>query len=250
MALSCLAISVLGFMPTYFLAMAQGKFNAPPIIHLHGMLFFGWMLLFCTQTWLVARGGTLAHRSWGMLGIALASAMAFAVLSVVSYRVAQSASPGLPAEFGHAVRSFEWVSVSGILFFEGCFIAAILNIKNGEAHKRWMLLGTIGTLGAPIARWFLTFLAPPPDPNAPVYLLPNGQPAPAVPPAFVSIPPALIGDILWVIAMIYDWRTRGKVHPVYLIGGAIMLTIQLSIVPVSETPLWHGIASWLGTLAL
>lgn len=249
MAMTCLAIAVLGFMPTYFVPLAQGKFSAPPLIHIHGIILFSWCALFVTQTWLVAKGGTLAHRSWGMLGIAIVAAMTCVVTAVVSMRIAQSNSPGIPADFARAVRTFEWVPFSGLLFFVPVFVLAIVNVKKPETHKRLMLLGTISMLAAPIARWFLTFVAPPPDPNAVPILLPNGQPAPAVPPIEVAIPPALVGDLLWVIAMIYDWRSRGKVHPVYIWGGAVMLLVQLTVVQVGNSDAWQAIANWLGHLA-
>ena len=54
MALACLAISVVGFMPTYFVPMAQGRFKVEPIVHIHGLILFSWMVYFCAQTWLVA----------------------------------------------------------------------------------------------------------------------------------------------------------------------------------------------------
>jgi len=249
MALTCLAIAVLGFMPTYFMPLVQGKFRAEPIVHIHGLILFSWVALFCTQTWLVAKGKVLAHRTWGMLGIAIVTGMTFIVTAIVSLRIAQTSGPPVPQEFGYAVRAFSWVPFSGLLVFVPMFVLAIVNIKKPETHKRLMLLGTISMLGAPIARWFLVFLAPPPDPNAPVILLANGLPAPAVPPVEIAIPPALIGDLLWIVAMIYDWRTRGKVHPVYLIGGGLMLLNHLTYVPIANSDLWQGFASWLGHLA-
>ena len=56
MALACLAISVLGFLPTFFVPVAQGTFARPPIVYVHGLLFFSWTIFFCTQTWLAASG--------------------------------------------------------------------------------------------------------------------------------------------------------------------------------------------------
>jgi hypothetical protein len=249
MALTCMAIAVLGFMPTYFMPLVQGTFRAEPIVHIHGLVLFSWCALLCTQTWLVAKGGTLAHRSWGMLGIAIVTAMAFIVTAVVSLRMSQAATPGMPAAQAFDLRAFAWVSISGLLFFVPVFVIAVVQVKKPDVHKRLMLLGTIALLGAPIARWFLTFLAPPPDPNAPVFLLANGGPAPVAPPIEVAIPPALVGDILWVIAMVYDWRTTGRVHPVYLIGGAIMLVMQLTVGVVGHSDTWQGIAAALGHLA-
>ena len=85
------------------------------------------------------------------------------------------------------------------------FALAIAAIRKPETHKRLMLLAGISLLDAAVARWFLTFLAPP-GPLGP-------------PPVPVTIPPALVAYLLLVVAMIFDWRTRGRPHPVYVYGG-------------------------------
>jgi hypothetical protein len=247
MAAACLAVAVLGFMPTYFLPMAQGRLKVEPIVHIHGVILFSWVAFFCVQTWLVARGGTLAHRTWGVLGVAIVTAMTFIVTSIVSLRIGQASLPGQPAGLAHDVRAFAWVSIGGLLFFVPVFVLAIANIKRPEVHKRLMLLGTISLLAAPIARWFLVFLAPPPNLNAPP--LPAGLPAVSAPPVFIAVPPALVGDILLIVAMLVDWRTRGRPHRVYVIGGAILLLIQVTAVPVANSPAWQVIAAAIGHLA-
>uniref|UniRef100_B0T5C9 DUF2306 domain-containing protein n=1 Tax=Caulobacter sp. (strain K31) TaxID=366602 RepID=B0T5C9_CAUSK len=246
MALTCLAIAVLGFVPTYFLPMAQGRFRAEPLVHIHGLVLFSWMTLFCAQTWLVAQGKTLAHRAWGVLGVSIATAMLLLVTAVVSMRIAQASLPGQPAGLAHHVRAFAWVSIGGISFFTGAFVLAIVKVKQPETHKRLLLLATISLLGAPIARWFMTFLAPPAGPPP---ALPPGLPVVGAPPVFVAIPPSLVGDILLLIAIWVDWRTRGRPHPVYLIGGALLLLLQLTEVPVSDSAAWQAIATAIGHLA-
>lgn len=245
MALTCLAIGVLGFMPTYFLPMAQGKLKVEPLVHIHGAVLFTWMTFFCVQTWLVAQGKTIAHRTWGVLGVAIATAMLFVVTAVVSLRVAQASLPGQPEGLAHHVRAFAWVSIGGIGFFTAAFALAIVNIKRPQAHKRLMLLGTISLLGAPIARWFMTFLAPPGPPPTPL----PGLPLVGAPPVFVAIAPSLVGDILLFLAMWVDWRTRGRPHPVYLIGGALLLLLHLTQVPVAESPAWQAVAAAIGHIA-
>ena len=247
MAATCLAVALIGFMPTYFLPLAQGRFKGEPIVHVHGFILFSWVTFFLVQTLLVARGSTLAHRTWGMLGVAIATAMTFIVTAIVSLRITQAALPGQPAGLAHQVRAFEWVSIGGLLFFVPVFVLAIANIKRPEVHKRLMLLGTISLLGAPIARWFMVFLAPPPNPNAPPW--PANLPHLMLPPASAAVPPMLVGDLLWVVAMVFDWRTRGRVHPVYLIGGGIMLLLHLTTAPVAESPLWQAAAAAIGRLA-
>jgi hypothetical protein len=39
---TCLAIAVAGFMPTYWLQLAPGTFEGPPLLHLHAWLFSAW----------------------------------------------------------------------------------------------------------------------------------------------------------------------------------------------------------------
>lgn len=231
MAATCMAVAVIGFMPSYFVPMMQGQPVNPPLLHLHGLLFFGWTALFCVQTWLVASGGVLAHRTWGMLGIAIATAMVLSVFVIVAVR----ANAGEPLGIGQNIRTFAWVQVQGMLFFGTVFALAIVNLKKADVHKRLMLLATISLLDAPIARWFIMFFAPPPEPGAP----------PAMPPVFVTIPPAMVANLLLVAAIVYDWRTRGKPHPVYLIGGGVLLVLQLTRSVVAESGAWQSIALWI-----
>jgi len=247
MAAACLLIAVVGFMPTYFVPMASGHLNAPPMVHIHGIVLFSWVAFLLTQSWLVSSGRTIDHRAWGVLGVSIVTAMVFIVTAVVSLRIAQASLPGQPAGVAHGVRAFAWVSIGGLLFITPVFVLAIATVRKPEVHKRLLLLMTISMLGAPIARWFLVFLAPPADPHA--LAPPIGLPVVSAPPVFVSIAPALVGDLLLVVAMLYDWRTRGRPHPVYLIGGAIMLLLQLTVVPVAESPAWQAIAATLGHLA-
>ncbi|HWW25849.1 MAG TPA: hypothetical protein VNZ85_08150, partial [Caulobacter sp.] len=77
---------------------------------------------------------------------------------------------------------------------------------------------------------------------------PAGLPAVFAPPVFVAVPPALIGDILLLVAMWVDWRTRGRPHPVYLIGGAIMVVLHLTQVQVAESPAWQAVAAAIGRI--
>ena len=234
MGLTTVAIAVIGFMPTYFLPLVQGQFQAPPIIHIHGMIFFGWTVLFASQTWLVASGKTSAHRTWGMLGVAWATAMVFIVFATVAVRINILSAAG----YRNEALAFSWVQIGGILLFATIIVLAIVNVKKPEVHKRLMLLGTVALLDAPIARWFLVFLAPP---------TPPGQIAPP-PPLFITIPPALVADLLIIVAMVYDWRTRGRPHPVYLIGGAALLAYQLTRPLIGDTAIWQSIAAGLGGL--
>lgn len=238
---ACLIIAILGFVPTYFAPVVRGTFAAEPVVHVHGMILFAWVIMLFTQSLLVARGHILAHRTWGMLGVSIATAIVFITVTVVSLRIAQASAPGQPPGLAHAVRAFEWPVVSELLFFTAVFILAIVWLRRPESHKRLLLLGTISFLGAPIGRWFQVFLAPP--------AAASGAHDTGVPPVFVLVPPSLVGNLLILVAMAYDGRTRGRPHPVYLIGGGVLLLLELTAVPVSDTHVWQSVATAIGHLA-
>jgi hypothetical protein len=130
--------------------------------------------------------------------------------------------------------AFAIVPLSGILFFAVVFTLAIAAYRKPETHKRLMLLAGISLLDAAVARWFLTFLAPP-GPLGP-------------PPVPVTIPPAFVAYLLLVVAIVHDWRTRGRPHPVYVYGGLALVAVKLLNWPISLTPAWHAFAG--GILAL
>ena len=49
--------------------------------------------------------------------------------------------------------------------------------------------------------------------------------------------------------MIYDYRTRGRPHRVYVIGGACLLLLQITSEPVAHTAAWQSAATAIGHLA-
>jgi hypothetical protein len=230
MALACVAVAFLGFAPTYWLPMASGKMPPMPVVHFHGLLFFAWTLFFAFQTWLAASGQITRHRTIGMVGVSLATAMTIFGFLVAVNAMKRSAALGLTDE-GIA---FAIVPLSGILFFAVVVTLAIAAVRQPETHKRLMLLASISLLDAAVARWFLTFLAPP-GPLGP-------------PPVPVTLPPAFVAYLLLVAAMVFDWRTRGRPHPVYVYGGAALVAVKLLNWPISVTSFWHSFAG--GILAL
>lgn len=229
MALACAATAFLGFAPTYWVPLAQRTFSASPVVHFHGLLFFTWSLYFVLQTWLAASGRVVNHRSLGIAGVSLATAMTIFGFLASVHVMQHSAALGQK----DAGIAFSIVPMSGIAFFAVVFVLAIMNTRRPEIHKRLMLLAAVSILDAAIARWFLTFLAPP------------GPPGP--PPVPVTIAPALVASLLLVV--VRDWRTEGRAHPVYLYGTLALLAVKVLNWPVSETAAWHAFAGGILTLA-
>jgi hypothetical protein len=230
MALSCMAVAFLGFLPTYWLPVASRSFPAIPIVHVHGLLFFTWTLYFSFQTWLAASGRVAKHRMVGMIGVSLATAMTIFGFLVAVDVMKRAATLKLT----DAGIAFAIVPLSGILFFAVVFTLAIRAVRQPETHKRLMLLAGISILDAAVARWFFTVVAP------------SGPAGP--PPVPVTILPALVAYLLLVVAIVHDWRTRGRPHSVYVYGGAALIAVKLLNWPISVTPAWHAVAG--GILAL
>jgi hypothetical protein len=63
------------FAPTYWLPLASRSFSSTSVVHFHGLPFFAWTLYFAFQTWLAASGRTARHRSLGLIGVSLTTAM-------------------------------------------------------------------------------------------------------------------------------------------------------------------------------
>lgn len=231
MAVTCALIAFLGFAPTYWRPLLSGKLDAHPIIHLHGIVFFAWSLFIVLQAWLAASRRIASHRSLGMLGVSLATAMTIFGFLVAINRMHAASALGL-AEAG---KSFAIVPVAAIVFFAITFAAAVANIRRPEWHKRLMLVAAISILDAPIARWFIVALAPADAPPGP-------------PPVAVDLGPSLIAFLLLVIAMVVDWRRLGRPHAAYLAGTGAYALMKILQVPISTTAAWHTVASWLMSL--
>jgi len=232
MAILFALIGFLGFTPTYWSKLATGSFGGNPILHIHGALFFGWTLLYITQTWLVASGRTVNHRALGLLGISWFTAMAIAVVlaNINAIKVAQAMG------FGDAAARFSAVSLLSLGLMICIFVLAIANVNRPEMHKRFMILFMIPMMQAALARVFMVIMPPPPGAIGP-------------PPIFVSLPPGAVACLLLLIPIIHDWRTRGRPHPVYLIGLPVLALQMISAVPIGNSAGWIAFANALAGLA-
>jgi hypothetical protein len=237
MAGVCAGIVFVGFAPTYWLQLGPGTFVGAPLVHLHGLLFSAWPLYLLAQTTLVARGQVGRHRAWGLLGISLATSMVLVGVAVADDVLATR----LAAGYGDRARAFHIASISMITLFGGFVAAAVASVTRPEIHKRLMLLATISMLPPAIARLFYA---------ASVGIGPGLRPG-LGPPRTVDgvLAPGLVADVLILVAMAYDMRTRGRPHRAYVIGGAVILAVQVLRIPISATPWWYGVADFLARFA-
>jgi hypothetical protein len=68
-------------------------------------------------------------------------------------------------------------------------------------------------------------------------------------PVVFAIAPTLLVELLIVAGVIYDWRTRGKPHSIWIAGAVIITVVICSIAPVSSTPHWQVFSSMMAHFA-
>jgi hypothetical protein len=233
MAYACAAVGAIGFAPTYWIPLVSGSINLPPILHLHALVFYGWLALLITQARLAASRKLTRHRELGVVGVALVTAMCFigTAAAVNSIRLADAAG------YGDAARAFSVVPITGIGFFAALFALAVLNVKRPDVHKRLMLVATVSILNAAVGRLFILAIGAAP-PTASV------EP----PPVFVTVPAGLMTDLLLIPGLLHDRKRLGRVHRTYWIAGAALVASQLLRVPLAATSTWQTIASGIAGL--
>ena len=218
-----LGLTVLaGFASTYYLRFFDGGPKATAgggpftaLVHVHGALFTTWVLLFIAQTSLVASRRVAVHRRLGMAGSVLAAAMV--VVGTRTAIVAAARGAGPP---GRDPLAFLAIPFFDMVLFAGFVTAALALRRDRETHKRLMLLAYVSILGAAVAR------LPGMVPRTPLVNLSL---------AFLFV----------VVAGIYDFLSRRRVHKVYLWGGALLaVSVPVRLV-ISRTGAWRALAELL-----
>ena len=81
MALAMIITVFVGFAPSYYVPRADAQ-QLTPLLHIHGAAATAWMLLFLTQTGLVAAHRVDIHRRLGLAGAAVAIILAIFTTTV------------------------------------------------------------------------------------------------------------------------------------------------------------------------
>jgi len=202
------AVVVAAFWPTYFGPLLRGGDSQSWVLHLHAAVFIGWMMLLITQVALVSAGRTRVHRRLGRVGIAYGAIVLAIGLVVTVYAPLTHIASG--AWDIDAAASFLLLPLGDMVLFAVLFGAAIAYRRRPEIHKRLMLLATTALMFAAVSR----------------------RVAPESPWTFLPLWLAPLG-----LAMAYDWRIRGRVHPTYLVGTAILVAAFCRVY-IRESGFW------------
>jgi len=207
-----------GFARSWFLRpfgtlpMGYGPLTA--LLAVHGMLFTLWMALAVTQPLLIASGNRALHRTLGYAGAGLATLMVLILPIVTIHSMRSGGVPAFPT-----IYLFASVNVVGILTFAATMACLVAWRRRAEFHKRLALLALI----------------------------------PFIPPALGRTPgvDALMplsgfggADLILLAGCVYDWRTRGTVHRVWMVGGLLTIATQVAIFPLGFSAPWIAFSDW------
>jgi hypothetical protein len=206
-----------GFAPTYYLRPYFDTAPLMPLLHLHGIVFTSWLVLFLIQTTLVAAHRTDIHRRLGILGGVIATLMILIGASTAVIRASQGATP-VP---GVSPLSFLVVPLGDISVFAILVGAGFYYRRRPEVHKRLMLLATVSILAAAIAR-------------LPFAIMQAG------PPAFFGIT-----DLFVLACILYDLITLKRVHRATALAALLIIASQPLRLMFAGTHVWLAFAGWL-----
>jgi hypothetical protein len=219
-ALMALTVFV-GFARTFYLRAVfdvptlGGRLELTPLGYFHGFVFTAWVVLFVVQTGLVRARRVAVHRRLGVAGVVLAAIM---VPTGVSTAIAAGAAGA--AVSGADPLAFMAVPLTDMVLFTLFVSVAFLKRREREAHKRLMLLAYVSIITAAVARI----------------------------PGLVGLGPLVFFTLSFLFVLLgiaYDRWSRGRVHPVYLWGGALIAVSVPGRLAMSGTAAWHTFAEFL-----
>ena len=203
-------IAVVGFWPTYFGPLVTGTIAQPLLIHIHATVFTGWLVLFLAQAVLAATKHVSWHLRLGTIGIGYG-----ALLVIVGLITGVLRSSRLP--LGGEAEDLLFAATADMVVFSSFFAAAIVYRRKPQVHKRLMMVAANMLLVAAVSR--MTFIPPPPA-GLPLFLA--------------------VWFLPLIAAMVYDWWSQRRIHPVYFMGLAAFV-VRVVAIPIHNTEAWRAL---------
>lgn len=191
-------VLVVGF--SVNLALGRSSFDVPPVYHIHAFIFFGWIVLFLTQTWLQASGNVALHKRLGWLSVVWVPAMVVAGIAITLESMRRTGGP-----FFFDSNEFLISNPIALVAFAGMIGAAVWMRRRSDWHRRLMLGAMASIMGPGVGR-----LLPTP------FLIPWAWEI-----------TNLVGLGFVVAGMVRDKRHLDRIHPAWLVGIAVPVAALL-----------------------
>jgi hypothetical protein len=210
-----------GFGLTYLGPLASGTFPpAPPVVHLHGVAFFGWMALLVTQSVLVNVRNVRLHRSLGTFGIAYAGILVF--LGLLITIISADSSSWTDDSYG-----LMYLSLVAPTSFTAIFALAIRNARTPAVHRNLILLATLSILMPGINRLYMMGLGLSQVPFYGTYAT---------------------MDLMLAAILIQERKATETISRATWIAAAIIVVPQLLLSVVAPSPAFRQFCHFLGSL--
>jgi hypothetical protein len=210
---------LMGFVPQVIRHVQLHRPPYPLIVHIHGPVFAAWLVLLTVQLGLVRTGNVRLHRKLGMIGMALAAVMV--VLGPATAIVVDRAHIGTPQDD----PGFLAIQLEDMIGFAGLVAAAFWFRQRPDAHKRLIVLATLHISDAGFSRWLGGYFVAVLGPSSTASLI---------------LQLYFANDLLVVGLGVYDWATRGRLHPVYLPAVAWIVLVQGVSLWFYMNPWWQA----------
>jgi hypothetical protein len=211
-----------GFGPEMIRRLNSNAAPFPIAVHVHAVITLAWLGLLTSQTLLIRKRELRLHRKWGTAGGILAVAVILVGLwAALAFEKLVMNTPERRPHF----LAIEW---SNVIEFGGLAAAAIIARTRPAAHKRLILLATLSLTPAAFNR---AIGKPLPHP-----LLGSG-----VWQTWIQI--FSVTDLMVLGIGVYDWRTRGRIHPAWALGALWILAGQLTASWLFYNPGWNALAA-------
>ena len=188
----------------------------------HGLLFSAWLFLFVAQAFLIATERRALHRRLGLAAIGIATLMVLSgyqtVIELMKRGFDLSGDLHLSDVLLNAV-----FPLGDLLAFTVLFCLGLWYRNDPAAHRRLMLLTTIGMMMPATVAHFI------------------GHNAPEVP---ALVPLSLA--ILFITPAVYDRVRFHRFHPITLWGGILLILWgNVRAVLIGPSTTWKQFAKWL-----
>jgi hypothetical protein len=212
-----LALVFWTFARTFYLKLF---FRTPPLsalLHVHGAVMTGWVVLLVVQTSLIAAHRVIWHRWLGLFGSVWA-ALVVLLGSITTLHAAAREVRG-HTKFAASQVTITSLDLLQMLFFAGFVVLAILQRRRPAYHKRLMLLTIACMLPDALARLPISFMTRATEAELNQHIM-------------VGL------DVFILVVVGLDTLWHRRLHPVFAWGALLFVGAFHVALYVSQTPAW------------
>ena len=141
---------------SFHLAMGRSSFAAPLLVHVHAVLFMGWLGFYVFQNYLVASGNVAVHRKLGWVAVPWMIGLLGMGVAITVHTTRQGRAP-----FFFLPQHFLLADIAMLLCFLILTSAALVMRRSTDWHRRLHLCAMAALLGPGFGRVLpMPFLGP------------------------------------------------------------------------------------------